>query len=361
MAVFNPNTLDFTKEEIKEISSAVFERVYANPTLNEFFTVQNGIKKDLQIAILGRMSTMVGAGSGGCAPSAATVAIPLSQKVWSPKTVSDRLAFCWTDDVKGTFFQWGTKNGVAREDLTSTDFAVFITERLEDAMDEMHHRIAWFNDVDAATTTDSPAGVVTAGTNLAYFNKIDGAWKQLFAVGTANADRVSAGLASRNAQATFALQKFTTTDRTNLVVSNTLDAMRSGADDRLVDGGNMILAVTKSVFDQYRSELKFANVSFTTERLENGIEVLKADGVEMHKYSIWDRIIRQYFNDGTKSYLPHRMVMYDKENLRIGTEEESTFSEVDIFYDKVTKKTYFDFQFDIDVKVVEDYLVQMAY
>lgn len=360
MAVFNPNTLDFTKEEIKEISSAVFERVYANPVLNDFFQIQNGIKKDLQIAILGRMSTMVGAGSGGCAPTASTVAIPLSQKVWSPKTVSDRLAFCWTDDVKGTFFQWGTKNGVAKEDLTSTDFANFIIERLEDAMDEMHQRLAWFNDVDAATTTDSPAGVITAGTNLAYFNKIDGAWKQLFAIGTADANRISTGLATKNGQSTFALQKFNTTDRTNLVVSNTIDEMMKDRDERM-ESGDIILAVTKSVWDQYRSELKFANVSFTTERLENGIEVLYADGVEMHKYSIWDRIIRQYFSDGTKYYLPHRMVMYDKENLRIGTEEESTFSEVDIFFDKVTKKTYFDFQFDIDVKVIEDYLVQMAY
>jgi hypothetical protein len=53
--------------------------------------------------------------------------------------------------------------------------------------------------------------------------------------------------------------------------------------------------------------------------------------------------------------------MYDKTNLQIGTEEESTFSEVDIFYDKTLKKTFFDFQFDIDVKVLEDYLIQSAY
>lgn len=363
MAVFNPNTLDFTKEEIKELSSAIFERVYANPTLNEYFVVQNGVKKDMQIAILGRMSTMLGAGSGGCSPTASTVAIPLSQKVWSPKTVSDRLAFCWTTDVKGTFFQWGTKNGVAKEDLTSTDFANFIAERMEDAMDEMHHRLAWFNDTDAAATDDSPAGVITAGTDLDYFNKIDGAWKQLFDIATADPERltVNTTFQTRNNAATYALQKFTTTDRTNLVVTNTLDELMKNADDRLIDGGNAVFVCTKSVWDQYKSELKFANVSFTTERIEGGIEVLYADGIELRKYSIWDRIIRTYMNDGAAAYLPHRILMYDKENLRIATEEESTFSETDIFYDKVTKKTYFDFQFDIDVKVVENYLVQMAY
>jgi hypothetical protein len=84
--------------------------------------------------------------------------------------------------------------------------------------------------------------------------------------------------------------------------------------------------------------------------------------VELHKYSIWDRIIREAFDDGTKYFLPHRILMYDTNTMQAATEEEGTLSEVDIFYDKVTKKTFFDFQFDLDVKVVEeDYLVQMAY
>jgi hypothetical protein len=91
------------------------------------------------------------------------------------------LAFCWTDDVKGTFFQWATKNGIAKEDLTSTTFAAFIVERMEDAMDEMHHRLFWFNDTDAALTSASPAGVITATEDIDFYNKIDGAWKQLFA------------------------------------------------------------------------------------------------------------------------------------------------------------------------------------
>ena len=362
MAIFNPNTVDFTKEEINAISEAVFEKTYSNPMLADYFIINNGVKKDQQIAILGRMQTKLGKGSGGCEPTATTNAIPMSQKVWSTSTISDRLAFCWTTDVKGTFFQWGTKNGVAKEDLTSTDFANFILERMEDAMDEMHQRLFWFNDTDAALVSASPAGVITSTEDIDFWNKIDGAWKQLFAAGAANADRVSAGLSSRNGQATYALQKFTTTDRTNLVVSNTLDEMIKDADERLVDGGSVKLVCTKSVWDQYRSELKFANVSFTTERLENGIEVLKADGLELHKYSIWDRIIKEGFDNGTSYYLPHRILMYDTNTMQAATEEENTLSEVDIFYDKTLKKTFFDFQFDLDVKVIEeDYLIQMAY
>lgn len=343
------------------MSEAIFETTFEKPDLNAFVGIVNGIKKDRQIAILGVMSNLVGAGSGECDPTASTNAIELSQKVWSPKTVSDRLAFCYNDDVKGTFFQWATKNGINRNDLDGTDFANFILERYEYAMSEMVHRLAWFNDTDAATTDVSPAGIITPGTTLAYFNKIDGLWKQLFAVGAADADRISDGLSSRNGQATKALQKFTTTDRTNLVVTNTLDNMQKDADSRLTGRDDVIIVATKSVWDQYRSELKFANVSYTTERIEGGIDVLYADGLEVHKYEFWDRMIKAYHDDGTAYYLPHRIAMYAKDNVKVGTEEESTFSEVDIFYDKKDKKTYFDFQLDIDAKVIEDYLVQLAY
>ncbi len=358
MAIFSPNTVDFTKVEIDSISEAIYERTFSNPMLTDYFIMNNGVKKDQQIAILGRMQTKLGKGSGGCEPTATTNAIPMSQKVWSTSTISDRLGFCWTTDVKGTFFQWATKNGVAKEDLTATTFAAFIVERMEDAMNEMHHRLFWFNDKAAALV---PTGVITATEDIDFYNKVNGAWKQFFAIGSADPDRISTGLSAKNGQATYALQKFDVTDRTNLVVSNTLDEIVKDADERLVDGGSLKLVCTKSVWDQYRSELKFANVSFTTERLESGIEVLYADGLELHKYSIWDRIIKESFDDGAAYFLPHRILMYDANTLQAATEEESTLSEVDIFYDKTLKKTFFDFQFDLDIKVIEEYLVQMAY
>ena len=360
MAIFNPNTIDFTKEEISAIGEAIIEKTYTNPALTDSFFFESGIKKDKQIAFLGRMLSMVGKGSGGCEPTASTNAIAATQKVWSPVTVSDRLAFCWATDVKDTFFQYGSKNGIAREDLTGTDFANFIVDRLEDSMEEMHHRLAWFNDTGALIT---PAGVITAGTDLAYFDKIDGAWQQLFAIGTADPDRltVNTTLQTRNAAATVALQKFTVADRNNLVITEVFDQMQKDRDERLDGSGDLIVRVTKSVWDQYRSELKFANVAFTTEKLENGIQVLNADGIEVQKYSLWDRIIKQFFSDGAASYLPHRILMYDKNNIGIGTVEEGNFTELDIFYDKKDKKVYMDFQFDIDVKVLENYLVQMAF
>ena len=360
MAAFNPNSIDFTKEEIMEIGGAIVERLYKNPAITDSFFMETNIKKDKQIAFLGRMLTDLGKGSGGCDPTASTPAIAATQKVWSPVTVSDRLSFCWETDVKGTFFQYGSKNGIAKDDLTGTDFANFMEERTGDSMEEMIHRLAWFTDTAAAIT---PAGVVTAGIDLPLLNKLDGAWKQLFAIGVADTDRltVNATLQARNAGATLAAQKFTVADRNSLAITETFDQMQKDRDERLEETGDLILRVTKSVWDQYRSELKFANVSYTTEKLENGIEVLKADGIEVQKYSLWDRMIRKYFYDGAASFLPHRILMYDKNNLGIGTEGDGNFTELDIFYWKKDKRVYFDFQFDFDVKALENYLVQMAY
>jgi len=361
MAVFDPNTIDFTKEEIMEIGGAIIERVYKNPAITESFFMETGIKKDKQIAFLGRMLTDLGKGSGGCDPDSSTVAIAATQKVWSPVSVSDRLEFCWETDVKGTFFQYGLKNGIEASDLTGTDFALFMEERTGVNMEEMIHRLAWFTDTDADLIANG--GVVTAGTNLAFLNKLDGAWKQLFEIAAVDTARltVNATLQTRNAAASFALQKFTTADRDDMLITEIFDQMQKDRDERLEDSGDLILRVTKSVWDQYKSELKFANVSFTTERLENGIEVLRADGIEVQKYSLWDRMIRKYFSTGAKSYLPHRILMYDKNNIGIGTEGDGNFTSLDIFYRKFDKKVYFDFLLGFDVKVLENYLVQMAY
>ena len=363
MGVFNPNSIDFTKEEINAIGQAIVERTYMNPSITDVFFVEEGVKKQQQIGFLGRMTNMVGKGSGGCDPEATTAAIPATQKVWDPKTVSDRLSFCWEQDVKGTFFQWAAKNGVAREDLTGTDFANFIEERLADVMEEMHHRLAWFNDTDAALVTDSPPGNVTAGVDLAYVNKLDGAWKQLFSIAGSDTDRltVNATLQARNNASTYAAQKFTQADVENLVISKTFDAMEKDMDERLSSSADLNVRVTKSVWDQYRSELKFANIDYTTERLESGIEVLRADGRVIERYSLWDRLIKRLFDDGSAYHLPHRILYYDKNNIGIATEQEGNFTEIEIFYWKKDKKVYFDFQFDFDVKVLENYLVQMAY
>jgi hypothetical protein len=355
--IINPADLTFNGDEIKELSEAIFESTFAKPEASLFHTFTPGIKAKKQIALLGRIEGLTGKGSGECDPTANGSTIGMSEKFWDPATVSNRETECW-ENLKGSFFIYGTSCGIAQADLTSTDFWAFLMERMADTLIEEYYRIAWFSDLAA---DNAPAGNITAGIDLGYFNKIDGLWKQLFAIVTADANRKTAGIDSRNGQATFALQEFDATDTANNVVTNTLQNMRYGSDFRLRGKEGLQYIVTQSVADQYERELTAANISFTTERLENGMTMLRSGGIEVIGFQFWDRMIRTYENDGTVYFLPHRALLTVKENTQIGTCEEANLSEMGTIYDPIKKEMHLDTGYNIDAKIIEDYLVQVAY
>ena len=360
MAIINISDLTFNGEEVKAVSEAIQTQAYSNPELNKFHTIVTGINVKKQIAILGRLSGLLGAAQGGCDPTSASNTVTNSEKFWTPEKISDRLEACY-DSLEGTFFAYGLKNGIEKADLTGTDFLNFVAQLVSESLPEVIFREGWFSDTSAANYNSSPAGVITNGTNLAYFNKNTGLWKQIYTIVAADATRKTAGLATKNAESTYALQAFNSTDTTNQVVTDTLQNIMYGADERLVSAPDLVLISTRSVANQYARELKKMNSAFTTERLENGISLLKSDGVELYSFGFWDRTILSYFSNGTKSYLPHRIVMASKSNIQIGTEDEASLSKLDIFNDKKSKKNFIDFEFNLDAKIIESHMIQVAY
>ena len=347
MAVtFNPNTADFSKELVREANQAIFTEAYGNATLTDIHEIVQDIKVSKQIVFVGGLSNMLGKGTNECNTDESTNAIPMSQKVWTPADVSDRLSFCWKA-LEDTFWAYALKTGVEKADVS-------------EALLEMIYRIAHFN--DTAADNVSGGGVITNGTDLAYFNKIDGIWKQLFSIVGADADRLTDGVIdTRNQGASYAAQKFDSTDTANMEVSKQLQEMSFEADERLTAMNGVQIIVTKSIGDQYKRELTRAGLSYSTERLENGMEMLKSDGLEVLVFSLWDRIIKAYEDNGTTYNLPHRALMTVKENIPIGTADAMSFGEFDVFYDKTEKKTFVDIATTIDAKVLEDHLVQVAY
>lgn len=355
---FDLSNLDFNGEEVKALGECIQESVFTNPEATLFHEFVPGIKAKKQIAILGKVDGLTGKGTGGCDPANDVLNIGTSQKFWNPEPVSNRFAYCWTE-LKDSFFIYATKNGLDIANLEGTDYLNFIESRLSEAMKEEVLRIVWFSDT-AADHSDA-TGVITPGTDLGYFNKIDGLWKQLFAIVTADSDRLTSGLDTRNGGASYAAQEFTATDVTNRVVTNTLQNMRYGSDSRLRSKTNLMYVVTQSVADQYEKELTEANVAFTTDRLENGMSQLKSGSITVVSFEFWDRIIRGYEDNGTTYNLPHRAVLLTKDNTQVGTEEVANLSEIDVFYDRKEKKNYVDTAYKIDAKIIEDELVQVAY
>jgi hypothetical protein len=88
---------------------------------------------------------------------------------------------------------------------------------------------------------------------------------------------------------------------------------------------------------------------------------MKFDGKTVYIFSFWDRIIAQYFNDAAASYLPHRALLVNPVDLQVGTEGGTQLDELDVFYDKNSKKTKIDFAFSIDAKFIRNDLFQAAY
>lgn len=358
MSVINAAQLTFSGEEIKSLSEAIMTAYYEKPNLSEVHTLVKGIKAKKQIAILGLLG-LVGKTQTGCDPTGNAGTITMSEKSWDPAYIGDRFEQCFTD-LLDTFFAWGMNNGVKKSDLTSTDFANFLEDRLGDAITEAVFRLAWFGDTAAANYNDSPAGVLKNGTDEAYFNSINGLFKQIFTIVTGDSTKKIA--ITKNAAATYALQKFDSTDTTNEVATNTFLQMIDEADSRLTASKDTIILATKSLVAQYKRERRKASgIELAYQRTESGFKFVEIDGIRIYEMEIWDRNIKAYYDNGTKYYLPHRAVLSTKSNIQIGTEEEANLSELNSFYDQKTKTYNVDFGFNLDAKIAEDYKIMSAY
>lgn len=360
MSVINLAALTFTDEQVRDIGQLVFEKSYVNPDLLAYLNVQTGMKSGKKVGYLGLMGDVGKTGELGCDPVASTRTAAASQITWDPGVVSDRISQCYTD-LTSTAAVYARETGVQVADLTNTDWMVIVQKLLSTSMDDMRHRIVWFGDTDAANVNDSPAGTITTGVNVNLFTAIDGLWKQIFAIGTADADRYEA--ISRNSQASYANQLFDSTDTTNKVATKIFQDMKFNADERLVGQSDGVILATRSLCDQYKRELgNYGSLESSLITLTNGKKVLSIDGTPIISYNTWDRMIKAYFDNGTKWDKPHRAVYISAgTSLQLGLEDEGAFDEIDMFYDKKSRTNFIDFEFMIDAKIPENYLIQAAY
>ncbi|WP_207425996.1 hypothetical protein [Pedobacter sp. SYSU D00535] len=350
--------LTFSGKQIESLKEAFFTAVFSKPQLNEIFNVITGIKAKQQIVIFGLLG-LVGKKSGpNCAPEPSAETIPATEKWWDPEWIEDRFEECFKDLLK-KFTAWGLKNGLDKADLTGTEFALFLEDRISDALAEAILRISMFAKKSAANV--SGGGVIKNGVSVDFFNQIDGFWVQAFAIVAANSSQRIA--IDRNGGASYAAQAFTQADIDNQVITGVLRAMIAAADERLTSDPGAQFWVTKSVADQYKAErLKAgANLEIGYTRTESGMQQFEFDGYQINVLSFQDRIIRAYMDNGTKWDLPHRIFFGVRDNHQLGVEEEGNLSELDPFYDKKSKTYVVDLGFSLDMKIVEDYKLIVAY
>ncbi|MDF3076127.1 MAG: hypothetical protein K0S09_16 [Sphingobacteriaceae bacterium] len=357
MAVIDPSDLTFNGTEIRAFAEAVIEQMVEYPTMEQLHDVRSGIVAKQQIAILGHLSKITRKDLG-CGNGKLDKNIPLSEKFWDPVNLKIWLSECW-DQFEQTFMVYYLNVGKDKPDLTTTEiFSQWLVDEVGDAGVKDALRIAWFADTAADNVADG--GNLTAGVEPLDYTMLDGFWKQIFAIVAGDASRKTT--IANNAGVSYAAQAFDDDDTTNKVATGILQNLVMNADRRLRASADKAIWATRSLTDQYiRERVSVTNIELAYTRLESGIDSLTIMGVPVYVMDQWDDVIQSDFDNGTKYYLPHRAIMSTKANLPIGFDTAVGPKDFDVFYDKMSETSNIKGLYKMDVKVIEDYLVQAAY
>tara|TARA_R110000803_G_scaffold52326_1_gene107695 strand:- start:2117 stop:3334 length:1218 start_codon:yes stop_codon:yes gene_type:complete len=350
--MFTPAQMPYTYDHVTEFGEIIFEKAYSNPELDALHKIETGIKAKKQIGISGRMG-LIGKAKAGCAFTADNQVITFTPKYWDPKPVDAPFSQC-IDDLLPSFWAWGLKNGKDRDNLTGTDFEVWFSDLYAEASLAAALRIAWMGATDHANYSDSPPGFVSNGTSTDYYTILDGLFYQIFDICATDVDRRYT--IAENANSTYALQTLAA-DKGQTILKN----LREGSDDRLRDDEDGVILVTRSIMDNYAETLRSKAVPESFGRIEGGYRTASYDGVPVIEVPIWDRLIKNDFNNGTKYWLPHRAVYTNLENLAIGLEESDSYTGFNAWHNPDEGEWRARGQFTIDSKVVVDSQIQAAY
>lgn len=353
-AILNLAALTFTADQLRSMNELVVKAVLEAPIMSEFHSFTPGIKNDREIGIIPGTLGLIGKAAQGCNPVADSLTLAATLKKWEPKRIEMILDQCATD-LETSMLKLTRKLGIEVNDLTQTEYFAFLLDLLSRDIPKMIFRHAWFGNKSAANIHASPAGVITTGIDVAYFNVINGFFYQLAEIYAADSARKTA--ISGNSQATRALQFSVLTAQAAFDDVNTV---MDSADPILVSQPDKILLMTRSVNMKLRRYLQTKGIVYNINYATGGFEIGEWDGVKAITIPIWDEMIQAYENNGTKLNNPHRVVYTTVSNLNIGMEGTSLFDNVNVFYDKKSRINRLEASDAFDAKVLVDNLVQVG-
>jgi hypothetical protein len=345
----------FSAEQIRDVRELLKLKVIDFSMFSQYHDVWTGIQYDKEIGWLGELPD-IGRPSRGCNPAVDAALVPGVKKTWTPKEYDVRLSTCYTD-LATTMAVYARKMGTDVQDLTSTDYLNIVVEKAEEAMNRFMWRL-WFTQTNHSVVgAGIGSQLLTVGTDPTLFTLLNGYWHQIFAIVAANPTQRT-NLAA-NAEATAALQFSELTPA--LALSTLMDATYNMPVE-LVQSPNKVGMITRYFANQVKRAFQTVNTHPDAySATKDGVEVLKVNGVEFVISDEWTRIIQQYFNLGATFHLPHRAVITTKENLAYGIESNGTLNTFKVFHDDTLRRSYVDLIDRVDVKVLQDRLIQVVY
>lgn len=351
----NLDNLHFTPDELRSLNELVVTAVLEAPELSLFHTFVTGIKNDRRIGIIPGTFGLVGKAAQSCNPVAQCIEDVAIEKTWEPKYLEIIIDMC-VDELGDTLMKLAVKCGVEVFDLTKTEIFTFILNILAKDISKMIFRHVWFGDTAAANTNAVPAGNITPGVDVSFFNVINGFFRQLAVIYAADATKVTAFIG--NNQATTALQFSVATPvltyaNLNLVIDSAIPELAAQPD--------RVLLVTNSIMQRIRRQLQALGTTFQDYKLMvNGLEFATWDGIPIYSIPLWDQWIRAYQNNGIRLNNPHRVVYTTISNLNIGMTCTSLFENVNTFYDQRSRINRIEAVDAFDAKIIDDRLVMVG-
>jgi hypothetical protein len=357
--MFNFSTVDFSDEEVRDMAEMILDEAMDQPEITQFHTVIQGLIANKQIVYAGLLEKITKKNEG-CGTGATSKEIELRQKKWTPEKVKIWLQLC-ADELDQSLLIYAKNKGIKVDDLTDTQIAEFIIDRMKSAMITDLFRIVWFNDTDHSNVNASGGtNLITDTVDVSDYNIIDGFWKQIFAIAAATPAR-RVDISAYNGQATAALQDSTLEASDGVAAANIFRDIIKKAHPKLKGAKDKVIIATQSLVDAYADYLESKSVPASYDKIEGGYSVLKRRGVTIIGWNFWDDTIRADFDNGTTYNLPHRAVLTTPKNLQVGIDDAGAPTEVEMWYNQDEEQNNFRSKYKIDAKIAVDYMVQVAY
>lgn len=348
------SNLTLNNEEARAENELIKVNPYLTPEVQQVHAVQTGVIMDKYIPILGQIEDIGAVDPGSCGVNAYTTAIPVSQKTWTPKLISARLAIC-ADDLPAKIKFWMEKNIASKrwEDI-SDPAKQFVLDRAQEALTRAIIRVADFGDTAAEVV--GSGGYLTAGTTKSLFTMLDGMWKQIFTDGALPSPLIYRYTIPENTLETKSEQMALASDAAYLAMKALDENLPAEA-----EAGNNVYQITKSLWDNWVTYIENKSGAYRPELLQDGMTKETFRGRQIIVRKDWDRLIKKYHNLGDSYFLPHRAILTDLAIIPVGTSDTESFSSIDAFYDKTDKKHYIDVAWREDMKILLEDSIAVAY
>ena len=348
-SVLDFSNFSFTTEQVRAVKDLLYDEVIKAPEINLIHTVFNNIVFDKEIGFIGK-GGLVGVAGSGCTPVAQAFQIATRKITWEPKEIEIYVEQC-RKDIEATAAVYSMKSGSSYNDFTATDYMNIVLEVMAVAVKEFLIRLFWFNDTTADVVGNG--GTLTAGTDKHYFNIISGFFKQMLSQVAVNpAQRVTI---SENAQATYVAQEMLPAN-----AQNYLKELIYKAPKELRAMADSFIICTQSFYDAYEQSLMGINIESMYTNLTGGITTLKFKGKALIPIPIWDVLIATYYNNGTTLLNPNRAIFTSKSLLAVGFDSPNSFGDLDVWYDKDSRKVKIEGMGKADAKLANPNLFMLA-